>query len=345
MSLTITLRRAADRLARPYPLSFATVETFEGYYVVVEGNGRVGLGEATPLTGYNHETPASVRAALGRWRDAVAGGADPWAAARDIHPTDPFAASGALCALETWRDGMGVYAAEVPAQLLTAFVPGATPEAAASDAAALTGAGYRALKLKIGRDPVDSDIARVAAVCSAAPADTEIRLDANQALSVEGAGAMVQGLAGLPVALLEQPFVPEAWEPFAELARLSAIPLMLDESIWTAADVERAATVGAKYVKLKLGKHQGMGDVEALVGRARTLGLGVVFGNGVQTGVGNHLELLLHHRLGIETASEGNGFAKAPQAAIRHRITTTGGCATSGGLVDPMADLARLPAE
>ena len=52
----------------------------------------------------------------------------------------------------------------------------------------------------------------------------------------------------------------------------------------------------------------GQGEALALISQARELGLGVVFGNGVQTGIGNHLDAKVYLESGLDTAFEGNGF-------------------------------------
>lgn len=43
-------------LKKPYRLSFTVLKTFETLYIALEGEGRVGFGEITPLPGYGVET-------------------------------------------------------------------------------------------------------------------------------------------------------------------------------------------------------------------------------------------------------------------------------------------------
>ena len=62
--IAISVYRCPERLHTPYVLSFGTVEQLDTYYVMVEGGGRVGFGEITPLPGYSDESAETVEAAL-----------------------------------------------------------------------------------------------------------------------------------------------------------------------------------------------------------------------------------------------------------------------------------------
>ena len=72
---------------------------------------------------------------------------------------------------------------------------------------------------------------------------------------------------------------------------------------------------------------------------AREQGFGIVFGNGVQTTLGNHLEAQLHLDLELDTASEANGFLKVAAPVIKHQLTVSNGELTSGGLIAPAEDI------
>ncbi len=68
----------------------------------------------------------------------------------------------------------------------------------------------------------------------------------------------------------------------------------------------------------------------------------MVFGNGVQSVVGNHYEALIHEDAGLTRASEGNGFLKVADPLLPHAVVVARGKLIDEGLGDVAAALARL---
>ncbi len=336
-------------LRRPYRLSFATLERFETFYVALEGEGRIGFGEITPLPGYGGETVEQASRALTEAKGELATGKPAAAVAARLAPKYPFTASGLACAFETWAEGeseafMAPLLAAVP---LAGLCAGNTPAEMVAEARRLIGDGFTVFKLKAGRSP-ETEEALVRAAAKELPPGGSLRLDANQAYGYEDALELCRRLEDLgEVALLEQPFKPEMWSECARLTSSTSFPIMLDESIWVKEEISRAVEVGAKHVKLKLCKHPGLAATGAMVEEARRCGLGIVYGNGVQTALGNHLEARAHLNLGLSTATEANGFAKVKEHPFSSGLTVSRGKLVDHGLGVNIAALAtgRLVAE
>ena len=214
--LTLIARRLP--LTTPYVLSFATIDALDTFFVVAEHQGRRGFGEATLLPGYGGEDAATARREFARAQALPAE-----AVAEAVRDSAPFLASAVACALETLADP-SVWQAISTGLPLAAFCGGDAPAAAATNARRLAEDGYSVLKLKVGRDDVQADLARVRAVSAALRPGMTLRLDANQALSEGAATTLADGLQGLPVELLEQPFPPEAWEATARLVARTRVP-------------------------------------------------------------------------------------------------------------------------
>jgi L-alanine-DL-glutamate epimerase-like enolase superfamily enzyme len=113
--------------------------------------------------------------------------------------------------------------------------------------------GFRAFKIKIGRD-MDLDFKRVAAVCHIAPR-SQIILDANQGYSARQTLQFLKLLekSGIVPDLIEQPVPKTDWEDLKKVTRESKVCVCADESASSLADViriikEKAA--GAVNVKL-----------------------------------------------------------------------------------------------
>ncbi len=321
-------------LRRPYRLSFATLEQFETFYVALEGEGRIGFGEITPLPGYGGETVEQASRALTEAKDELAAGKPAAEVVAQLSKKYPMTASGLACAFETWAEGEAkAFQAPLPAGVpLAGLCAGNTPEVIAAEARRLIGSGFTVLKLKAGRAP-ETEEALVRAAAQALPPGGSLRLDANQAYSFKDALELCRRLEDLgEIALLEQPFKPEMWSETARLTSSTSFPIMLDESIWNKEEVARALEVGARHVKLKLCKHPGLAGTIALVEEARRLALGIVYGNGVQTALGNHLEAQVHLRLGLLTATEANGFAKVQSHPFRSGLSVSQGKLVDQGI-------------
>jgi L-alanine-DL-glutamate epimerase-like enolase superfamily enzyme len=135
-------------------------------------------------------------------------------------------------------------------------------------------AGYHALKIKVG-GPDDFD--RVRAVRREAP-DALIRVDANEAWSVDSTRALMDDLVALGVELIEQPLHASDRAGYAELhaARLP-IPIVLDESCHTLADIAPASG-HADGVNIKLTKTGGIREAIRMIHAARALDLVIMLG-------------------------------------------------------------------
>jgi L-Ala-D/L-Glu epimerase / N-acetyl-D-glutamate racemase len=304
-------------LTKPYELSFAILNAFNSVWVLAEDDaGRVGLGEAVPLPGYNWETLETIRETVTDLVAAAEG--QPYSAIRErchsVRANHPFAASAVMTALDMpsflngARLGIGFplsapVAAEWPLPDLRRVVE------------AHLNAGYDFIKVKVGRD-YDGDIAAARCLLSEWPGrQFGLVFDSNQAYSTDTALAFARELqryANDRLQWFEQPVGLRDWEGMERICRSSQVPVVLDESIYNEADIVRAAGIGAYGVKLKLMKNFGIAETLSLARQARRLGLIVVFGNGVATDIGNLGEYL------VIAAGEGmfvppgecNGFAK-----------------------------------
>ena len=95
-------------------------------------------------------------------------------------------------------------------------------------------AGFRGAKIKIGRPHLSEDVARLAAVRAAVGESFELMTDANQGFTRDEARrrAAAFAAAGLGLAWLEEPLPAEDIEGHVELARSTAIPIAVGESLY-----------------------------------------------------------------------------------------------------------------
>ena len=140
---------------------------------------------------------------------------------------------------------------------------------------------FRRLKLKLGGGD-GLDVERVRAVRAAT--DRPLQVDVNEWWTVDEALEAVGELAALGVEYVEQP-LREGDPGGAELRRRSPLPVYVDEDCHTLADVAACREI-AHGVNIKLAKSGGIREAIRMAHAARALGLGVMVGCMVESGLG-----------------------------------------------------------
>jgi muconate cycloisomerase len=158
------------------------------------------------------------------------------------------------------------------------LVTAEAPPEAARQARWARAAGLTQIKIKVGSA---GDLARVEAVRAVLP-DATIRVDANGGWTAGAARAALDQLAGCGVASVEQPLPPGSPEILAELRAESPIPLVLDESVATPADLEaHLAARAGDAVNVRVSKCGGFARAVAMARRAAAAGLEIHVGSHV----------------------------------------------------------------
>jgi L-alanine-DL-glutamate epimerase-like enolase superfamily enzyme len=174
-----------------------------------------------------------------------------------------------------------------PDLLTDITLPISAPSHMAGLAAQHWARGFRAFKVKVGRD-VATDLEALGAVAAAVPG-ARFRLDANAGYRAEDALAVLEAFSarGVNIECFEQPCGREDWEGNATVAARSPIPVVADESFRGAADLERIVRHGvADAVNLKLAKLGGPWPTLVLGADARAQGLALMAGAMVETRAG-----------------------------------------------------------
>lgn len=164
----------------------------------------------------------------------------------------------------------------VPTTVTIGINPPGVARQRVRDWLALTGA--RALKVKLGSpEGIEADKAMFEAVREEAPEGVILRVDANGGWSLHDAVAMCRWLAERGVEYMEQPLPKGMEDALPELYRQSPLPLFVDESCFTSADVVKLAD-RVHGVNLKMMKCGGLSEAMRIVHTARACGLQVMFG-------------------------------------------------------------------
>ena len=282
--MQVSGRLVTLRLAETFVISRSAQDTAEVVQVEVEHDGVRGLGEAAPIDRYDE----SAESALGYVEEhADLLGNDPFALEEilDRLPRREFAARAALDAalhdlcgrllgLPVWRL-LGLPRSGPPTSW-TVWL--GDPDDMARRAERVTGR-FKRLKLKLGAGD-GLDVERVRAVRGVT--DVPLQVDVNEGWGEAEALESLPRLAELGVEYCEQPLPASA---DAVLKGRSPIPVYLDENCHTLADVAECARL-ADGINIKLAKSGGIREAVRMAHAARALGLGVMLGCMVESGLG-----------------------------------------------------------
>ncbi len=306
----ITLRLLRLPLKVPYKLAFGPVTQFDTILAEVHADGNIGYGEATILTGYTSETVED--SWLGMLETASKlPGISSEAAKIAINARlsgAPFAATAMTTAIEMAQKHPTLQIETVVQVPLLAGINATDKDAIADEIEKGIEAGFGTFKIKVGFD-VGSDLERVRFIQACNAGRAGLRIDANQGYNRADACYFATRVDPGNIELLEQPCHAHDWQALEAVAAVTEVPLMLDESIYCEADIERAARIGASFVKLKLMKLVSLDRLEQGIVLIRDLGMQPVLGNGVASDLGCWMEACVAARL-IHNAGEMNGFLR-----------------------------------
>ena len=253
-------------LKTPMKMSGITIATAENVLVRIEAaDGRVGWGEAASAPTMTGDTLGGLVAAV---RDHLA----PMLIGQDafdrpaLIPTLRRALMGntgahsavemALLDLAGRAGNTRLVDAVAPKPLRTQVKPmwllgNATPEQDIAEARAKEREGFHFFKLKIGVKPLADEIAAAHAIREALGRKMPLCADANAGLTLANAKRYVERTRPAKLTFIEQPLPHDDLLGLKALAKLR-LPIGVDESIHSLADVTANARVGAAGVSLKL---------------------------------------------------------------------------------------------
>lgn len=168
---------------------------------------------------------------------------------------------------------------------IVGYVQCSAAAAAAEQAAAFVAKGFATLKIKLGMDE-RSDIEIVRAVRQAVGPYVRIRADVNGAWTIATAKRQIRKLAEFDLEYLEQPLPLEDLRGHALLRSWSDVPIALDESAYTLADVHAiVAAEAADVVVLDPHEAGGLSPLRKAAAVCEAAGIPVVLHSGAELGV------------------------------------------------------------
>jgi L-Ala-D/L-Glu epimerase len=287
MIAELAVFRRDFKLSTPSVVAYGAIETAPNVVVRIElENGLSGWGNAAPDQYVTGETAESVERTIKEvFRPALIGMKASrirsiWPRLCELEPEQPSAIAAidiALYDLLGKTAGMPLYRLlghardEVETSVTLSIEETASNVARARD---LQSRGFKALKVKCGLN-VDEDIERLLAIRAAVGDEMRISLDANQGYSVEETLQVIDALRDCGISFIEQPVAANDLNGFREVCERSRVPVMADESVFSARDV---LLTPAPLVNLKLMKAGGITGVLKANEAAESRGIRAMIG-------------------------------------------------------------------
>lgn len=294
------------------------------YLRITTDTGVVGWGEARPSHRWSYETLESVVTTIENYLAPALIGmvADDFVGVRAVMEREiapgitvgqPVAKSGIDMALhDIAAKAMGFplhkYFGEDRANgvPLSYLVSVDSPAKAAEVTLAALDAGYKGFKVKIGMDP-SLDLELLRAVKSAA-GDAFLWADANQAYPVDVAIERSRDMAKIGVHVLEQPVLANDFLGLQELVSKSAVPIAVDESVFSLGDLEQLIRMKAlNMLVIKVSKMAGLSGARECIERAMEEGIELLGSGLTETKLGLAASAHLYSAFGFKYPVDLNG--------------------------------------
>lgn len=304
MKIVSVKTKPVSEVVRPH---FAIVSAAgsqpESHFIAIEiaaEDGTVGFGEASVVPVWSGESQAGAAHAVDKILAPVLIGQDPLCVSLLADEMDrvlngnPFTKAGVEMALLDLASrllntpvhtllGGARRGPEIPLKFsIGAMIPSRAADVAI-EAARL---GLKAVKVKVGLE-LKSDIARAQAVRSALGEDFSIGVDANGGWTESEALNAIPYLEKLSVIAFEQPVARGDFRASARLRHRTAIPIMLDESVFTRRDaMEAIRREACDLLSIYPGKNGGIRRSMEIAQLAATAGIECIIGSNLEMDLG-----------------------------------------------------------
>lgn len=294
--------RLAVPLIKPFKTALRTVETAESLVVKITcDNGIVGFGEAPPTHVITGDSMQSVEAAIHHIFKPFLIGKDLLLfeqVFQGIHSIliNNTSAKAAIdmaiydCLAKHSNLPLYQYLGGYRGSLETDFTVSVnSPEEMGEDALNYVAQGFNVLKIKVGKDCISEDIARIARIREAVGDTVKLRLDANQGWSPKEAISIIHKLEDLDlnIELIEQPVHRSDIRGLKQVTDHVDTLIMADESVFSEKDAfEVLRTRSADLINIKLMKSGGIYKAMVINKMAELCGVECMVGSMIETKLG-----------------------------------------------------------
>jgi len=204
------------------------------------------------------------------------------------------------------------------------------PEASADVARRVHAEGFQTIKLKVGHDPLESDLERVRRVRETLGPGVRLTVDANGGWTVNEAIRAARELEPYNLLFIEQPVHRLDLEGLAEVRRRIAQPIMADESVFTPQEAQRCLALrAADIISVYPGKQGGILATAEVVAMCEAAGVRCAIGSNLEWDIASSAMAQLAVALPNIACEQYAVDIIGPFFHTRH--AQTAGCEVTGG--------------
>ena len=268
--------------------------------------GITGVGEVVPLPRFNGQTVESITAAIDRYMRPYIIGENPFKINKIINRISKAVIENnpAVCAVDLALHDLVARSQNVPVVdllggevrdkiLAVIEMPIEKPSKSVKRAKNIIEYGFKALKPKVGFNPYE-DAERVIAIRKAVGKDVIIRVDVNQAWTIDQTLQFIKvtELEDARIELIEQPLPKWDLEGLAYLRTKTDIPIMVDESVFTTQDALNVIkNKSADIINIKQNKSGGIIGSMKVAALAESAGIDYLIGVDDPLGIGTAMKV------------------------------------------------------
>ncbi|KIL38943.1 L-alanine-DL-glutamate epimerase [Gordoniibacillus kamchatkensis] len=298
---SVEVLRQSTPLKKPFKTALRTVHEAESIIVRIQtDSGAVGWGEAPATVVITGDSLESIRAAIVNIFTPLLVGKSLLAYERilqDVHQS-MIGSSSAKAAVDMAVYDLVAQHCGVPLyQFLGGYkneietdytVSVNSPKEMGEDAIRYMQEGFNVLKIKVGKDNIEEDIARIKEIRSCVGNAVKIRVDANQGWQVKDAIRTIRRMEdlGLDIELVEQPVKAHDIDGLKAVTDSVETPVMADEAVFSPAQAfEVLKRRAADMINIKLMKSGGIYKAQIINHIAEEFGVECMMGSMIESRV------------------------------------------------------------
>ena len=230
-----TYKKYILNFKQPSGTSRGVLTTKETYFLIIEENGKKGIGECGLFRGLSYDDNLGYSDKLEWVCNNICLGKDVlWEKLRE-YPSIQFGVEQAFLSLES-DDPMILFPSSFTKEQKSIPINGlvwmGTPEFMSQQINEKIQQGFNCIKLKIGAIDFNEELQLIANIRKEfSPEKIEIRVDANGGFDISNALNRMNQLSEYKIHSIEQPIKQKQYDSMADLCKKTSLPIALDEEL------------------------------------------------------------------------------------------------------------------
>ncbi|MGJ8665765.1 MAG: o-succinylbenzoate synthase [Patiriisocius sp.] len=279
---------------RPSGTSRGVLKTKETYFLILEKEGKMGIGECGLLKGLSIDDRPDYEDKLQWVCDSIDLGAEKLYNECIEFPSLQIGIETAFKSLYS-EDPFQIFPSEFSRGNESIEINGLVwmgdKQFMKSQIAEKLEQGFGCVKMKIGAIDFDTEIELLKSIRkNFGPNEIELRVDANGAFHISEALEKLNKLSDLQLHSIEQPIKQGQWEEMAQLCETTPLPIALDEELIGIFSEEKKLqllqTINPQYIILKPSFIGGFKGTDSWISKAEHLGIGWWITSALESNVG-----------------------------------------------------------